>query len=816
MTTQLPKSDLQCVREPDLRAYVLGELPSRVVRLVADHVSTCSACEAKARQLDKSTDPLIRGIRLAMRGDSAIRAVETVTNQPHPNIEAPTPPPGYETIRELGRGGMGVVYLARQRHPNRLIAIKVLLAGVHSGPAGRARFLAEADAIAKLQHPNIVQIFEVGEHGGLPFFALEYVEGGNLADRLNGQPQPPKAAAELVQTLAQTVHFAHQQSIVHRDLKPANILLQKDEGVPSSSVPKIADFGLAKHAGPELTATGELIGTPSYMAPEQATGGVVGPAADVWALGAILYECLTGRPPFRGASQLETLEQVRLQEAVPPEQLRPGLPRDLSTVCLKSLEKDPKRRYSSAADLADDLGRVLADRHPLARRSTQLERSWRWCRRNPLSASLAATIAALLPIALAVVSYWYWQSDAARRRAEQNFLRAGSAVQSMTEAGQKLFSQKGTEDIGRKIIEKAAEFHEGFIADKGDDPAVLLEAARGWTAAGMCRASLGQINAAMEANDRAIELYNRLLAADPRNTVYRFERANRLRANGMNHMRWTKDQGASELAFAESQKSLQDLYDSSPDDVTYAFNLSNTMLNHAEMLRSFGRSDQAAPLLEETVSFQQQCIAKYPTNRDFQLDLAKSQESLGVLLWARDQDAKGESLCREALHTYQELADEFPLSYDYKWYAARAAGEIADIAKQSGRLSEAEQGYRKALAWIEVLRRERPPYVTYAMSQLSLAGRLADALHVASRHQQADDQYRIAIALAEKIVADFPDELAAGQAQASAAHLPYADFLVKSGRRSDAVAVLQAAQRVWPSDSKIAEAVSKLCDHNRP
>ncbi len=376
-------TDLHCIREADLRAYVLGELPSRVVRLVADHLSNCSLCEAKARQLDNATDPLIRGIRLVLRGDSAIRAAETVTNRSQQKIETLTPPPGYETIRELGRGGMGVVYLARQRHLYRLIAIKVLLAGVHSGPAGRARFLAEADAIAKLQHPNIVQIFEGGEHGGLPFFVMEYVEGGNLADRLNGEPQAPRTSAELARTLASTVHFAHQQGIVHRDLNPANFLLQKDESnqdrsgsscthQPSSLVPKVADFGLAKHDGPELTDTGELIGTPSYMAPEQATGSTVGPAADIWTLAAILYECLTGRPPFRGASQLETLEQVRTLDAVPPEQLRPGLSRDLSTVCLKCLEKDPKRRYTSAADLADDLDRVMADRHPLARRSTRL------------------------------------------------------------------------------------------------------------------------------------------------------------------------------------------------------------------------------------------------------------------------------------------------------------------------------------------------------------------------------------------------------------------------------------------------------------
>jgi WD40 repeat protein/tRNA A-37 threonylcarbamoyl transferase component Bud32 len=262
--------------------------------------------------------------------------------------------PGYEVVRELGRGGMGVVYRARQTKLNRPVALKMILAGSHAGAADLARFQTEAEAIARLRHPNIVQVYEVGEHEGKPYFSLEFCGGGSLEKKLNGTPLPAREAAALVETLARAMQAAHEQHVIHRDLKPANVLLAED------GTPKITDFGLAKkldEAG--QTASGAVMGTPSYMAPEQAGGktGVIGPACDVYALGAILYECLTGRPPFKAATPLDTILQVVSDEPVPPAQLQSKLPRDLETICLKCLEKEPARRYESAAALADDLGR---------------------------------------------------------------------------------------------------------------------------------------------------------------------------------------------------------------------------------------------------------------------------------------------------------------------------------------------------------------------------------------------------------------------------------------------------------------------------
>jgi WD40 repeat protein len=287
---------------------------------------------------------------------------------------------------------MGVVYRARHVRLDRLVALKMIRAGDLADADELARFADEARAVARLQHPHVVQVYEIGEHDGRPFFSLEYVAGGSLARRLAGTPQPARDAAALVETLARAMHHAHRQGIVHRDLKPANVLLSAD------GMPKIADFGLAKRledAG--RTRAGAVLGTPSYMAPEQASGAKdVGPPADVYALGALLYECLTGRPPFRAPTVPETLEQVRTQEPVPPRQLQPTVPRDVETICLKCLRKEPARRYAGAEPLADDLRRFL-DGGPIQTRPVGgAERLWRWYRRDPVLANLLVLLVLLL------------------------------------------------------------------------------------------------------------------------------------------------------------------------------------------------------------------------------------------------------------------------------------------------------------------------------------------------------------------------------------------------------------------------------------
>jgi WD40 repeat protein/serine/threonine protein kinase len=342
--------------------------------------------------------------------------------------------PGYRIEGTLGRGAMGVVYRARQVRLDRPCAMKVILAGAHADPVAAVRFLGEAEAIARLQHPHVVQIYHIGEADGLPFLELEYVEGGSLDQRLDGTPWPARRAAALVEALAHGVAAAHRLGIVHRDLKPGNILLAADE------TPKVGDFGLAKRLQVEsgLTATESILGTPSYMAPEQAEGKArhVGPLADVYALGAILYELMTGRPPFRGTTVLETLEQVKTAEPVPPRRLVPGVPRDAETIALKCLQKDPAKRYASADDLAEDLRRFLEDRPIRARRISSAERLLRWGRRNKLVAGLLASLVVTLVVGLVVsTTQWIRAETSAERLAQQLYTSDMIAIQQAWNAG---------------------------------------------------------------------------------------------------------------------------------------------------------------------------------------------------------------------------------------------------------------------------------------------------------------------------------------------------------------------------------------------
>jgi Flp pilus assembly protein TadD len=322
--------------------------------------------------------------------------------------------PGYDVESILGRGGMGVVYKARQRTLDRPVAIKMLLAGAFADPQELARFRREAESLAVLRHPNIVQVYDAGEVGGHPFFTMELVEGGSLARHLSATPQAPDRAATLAAVLAGAVQFAHRSGVVHRDLKPANILLTKD------GTPKITDFGLAMSVGDgtRYTISGARIGTPGYMAPEQALGkaSALGPAVDIYALGAVLYELLTGRPPFVGETPVETERQVIADEPVPPSRLNAKVPRDLETICLKCLNKNPVRRYASAQDLADDLHRFLDGAPVLARPVGLFERGTKWVRRRPATATLLTALVVLLAV-IVWVSVDKHQQDLRTQRA---------------------------------------------------------------------------------------------------------------------------------------------------------------------------------------------------------------------------------------------------------------------------------------------------------------------------------------------------------------------------------------------------------------
>ena len=319
----------------------------------------------------------------------------------------------YELLEEIAHGGMGVVYRARQISLKRIVAVKMLLFGQFAGKAAFDRFRAEAETAARLQHPNIVAVHEIGETGGQPYFSMDYVAGRNLAELVRDRPLPARQAAGYVRTIAQAVQYAHAHGVLHRDLKPANVLIDE------SDEPRVTDFGLARQLAGDsgLTLTGQVLGSPNFMPPEQGAGkqARVGPASDIYGLGALLYYLLTARPPFVAETFEATLAQVLNTDPVAPRQLNPTIPLDLETICLKCLEKDPARRYASADELADELGRFLRDEPIHARSIGPAGRAWRWCRRKPALAAMAAAVVTLLLTVTAVSVASAWRIATARK-----------------------------------------------------------------------------------------------------------------------------------------------------------------------------------------------------------------------------------------------------------------------------------------------------------------------------------------------------------------------------------------------------------------
>lgn len=402
------KSDPRCPTWETLSDFYSDNLPENIRQEVSSHISSCSDCTEVLSAISEGSDdgmggrigvawlhgnsPEVHGAAYGLMEAAAKKiAIEnTVSSDPDENFtvegEIVNPRPGlrvgpYLLLETVGSGGMGVVYYARHAMVNRAAALKLVRAGAYAGTLALARFRTEGEAIARLHHANIAQLYEFGEHESLPYLAMEWLPGGTLADRLAAGPIDFREAAQIVRALAEGMAFAHERDVIHRDLKPANILLA------ANGTPKVVDFGLAKLVDldePSMTVTDTIFGTPSYMPPEQADGRTdqIGPLSDVYSLGAILYETLTNQPPFVGSTRSETLKLVIRGEVVAPSKLRPNIPRDLEAVCLKCLEWDRSRRYETAQALADDLGRWLDGEPTHVRPLTRLKRAARVVRRR--------------------------------------------------------------------------------------------------------------------------------------------------------------------------------------------------------------------------------------------------------------------------------------------------------------------------------------------------------------------------------------------------------------------------------------------------
>jgi tetratricopeptide (TPR) repeat protein len=640
----------------------------------------------------------------------------------------------YDILGTLGRGGMGVVYKALDKQLNRLVALKMILSGVHASAETLMRFKIEAEAVAKLQHPNIVQIFDSGVRDGHPFFSLEFLDGGSLYQQLQGKAQPPRQAAAIIEILARAIHYAHLRGIVHRDMKPANVLLA------SGGAMKITDFGLAKQLDvEEIGQTGDqaILGTPTYMAPEQAAGRTkdVGPAADTYALGAMLYEMLTGRPPFRGNTVMETLQQVQHLEPIQPRRLQPNAPLDLQTICLKCLNKEPNKRYASAEALADDLRAYLENRPIKARPTQALERLYKWMQRKPMQAALVAVcIAAGCGLIGGIVHNAQQQSElrqtaedkaatelkarkdaesaaetikeerdakeveraravkneiaantnaeAARTnaaRAQKNFTLAKEAVDRLTVlAQQNLADRPGLEKVRDDLLNRVVLFYEEFIKTNKDE-SLTLEKGQAYRRLGNIQQLLGNNDKAAVSYLTACDSYAALLAKDDMDETSRRE----LAETSLNLWTVLEDLGKQDeagQALDQAHKEMTRLHAAFPDKAAYLLGLAMCENDYGIHANNANKLDPAIQHFNKALEYLSKAKDADATSPSFQLALARTNSNLGLMLTMRSQSSakpdddlsRAADLLAKALNSLKPLVTRAPETTDY----ARELGEV--------------------------------------------------------------------------------------------------------------------------------------------
>jgi tetratricopeptide (TPR) repeat protein len=659
---------------------------------------------------------------------------------------------GYEILQEIGRGGMGVVYRARQCGLDRIVALKMILPP--HGERERARFRTEAEATARLSHPNIVSIYEVGQERDCPFLSMEFVAGQGLDKQLAGFPMAPRTAAELLLTLARAVAFAHDRGIVHRDLKPANILLAKVQS-PTCKVengaerrtldfgnwtPKITDFGLAKtlQEGQAEIQSVAIVGTPSYMAPEQcSSAGRVGPAADIYSLGAILYETLTGRPPFEGPTALDILELVRSQEAVPPCRLAPKIPRDLETICLKCLAKQPQQRYASAAALAEDLRRFLGGEPILARPVGQIERAGRWCQRNPAIAALAGGIGLALvcgTVTSSLLAVWAvreknsaaahalradnnaiqargsaQQEQAAREMAEYRFTQAEKAVEQYLDRIENDARLKEADfyDLRKQLLSSAMPFFEDFIQTRPGDAAIEVKRGRAFARLAVLRRQVGEYERAASDFRQSQAIFRKLAVEFPAVPEHRQEQAR-----------------------AHHGLSL--------------------------LLRYLGKQPEAVAEIRQAVTLQEELIAAFPKNADYRQDLANSHSTLGMLLWFVGSNEEAETEYSRAFALQKPLAAEFPTSPAYRLDLSRSHNNLANVLIALGKRADAAEAMREGMVLLQALAAEFPTVPAYRQNLASSHYNLGILCSALRKEAEAEVEHRQALALRKTLAEEYP------------------------------------------------------------
>jgi serine/threonine protein kinase len=749
--------------------------------------------------------PLAARLELLLEVHAALEtcplpAASDLTAEAEPRVPAPgaatdlPPVPGYEMIRELGRGGVGVVYAVRQKALNRTAALKMLLAGGHAGAEQRARFRTEAEALARLRHANIALIYEVGECEGRPYLVMEYVNGGSLASRLAGAPWPIREAALLAETLARAIHHAHDRGIVHRDLTPGNVLLAlegealPDPGEngsaqaspsPERCIPKITDFGLAKlYLAEEAakTQSGAIMGTPSYMAPEQAEGRSreVGPAADVYALGAILYEMLTGRPPFRAETALETLLQVQAVEPVSPSRLRPKLPADLETICLKCLHKDAGKRYASALALADDLRRFLAGEAIRARPVGQAERLYRWCRRNPAVASLTSSLLLSGVVGFVVVTGLWLHAreqqalaeanalarEQERDRAETSFRDALQAVETyLTSVGESAeLKARGVEKLRRDLLTTAKDFYERFVRQHGDNPQLRQELGKAYWRLAFIQDELGEKKQAAEIYTEMQRVFAELARAYPEDPQYRLHLA--LSQGNLAELyrqlgRWDEAEANHDAALRLRAR----LVDEHPDVPEYQEHLASSHHSRASLYGSMHRLAEVGAALQEAQKLRAQLVRDHPDIPKYRSQLASTHDSLALHSMQTGQLGVAEASYEEARQLREQLWRERPGVPEYQSQLAESLNHLADLYKTLGRRAEAIAVYQEVGKLLAPLVRQHPYVDLYQISLAQSHNRLGNIHVAATQWAEAQAAFREARELYARLAAAHPETL---------------------------------------------------------
>lgn len=684
-------------------------------------------------KVDDGTIALLAGE--TPRGDASVAFAPSITDSILPTIDPKTGRPmphvsGYEILGELGRGGMGVVYKARQKKLNRLVALKMVLSGGHASPDALARFLVEAQAVAALQHPNIVQIYEVGEHDSLPHFSLEFVDGAPLDRALAGKPQKPVDAARLVETLSRAMHFAHNHSILHRDLKPANVLLTSD------GVPKITDFGLAKKLEGDSgqTKDGSIMGTPSYMAPEQARGELknLGPSADIYSLGAMLYEMLVGRPPFLGTTPFETILQVIKEEPVPPSRLIGKLPPDVETICLKCLQKEPAKRYATAELLAEDCRRFIAGEPILSRPISPAERAWRWCRRNPRVAGLLATVAGLLVVvtvtstvsALTIAQERNLKeiqrkdavdarvaAETARQQADENAKiatkQAGLSLNTMQVLIDKVQTQLDeaprTQQIKRDLLETAMEGLKKVAKEAEGSTSIETTMLGAHMQMAKMFKQLGDTEDAMNEYEKSLTIARRRAEENPDNDASQSNLVVVLNQVGDMRQELKRDVDAALLCYREALQICETLSAKPPSTAgarspsKLLDKLAEANKNVALTLLKQGKPGESLPLLEKVVSLRNELVAMEPDTQAFRRTLAQAHNILGEVSFLTGDKAAALTHYDECITQREKLLANDPEDIDGTFELAESCGNYGDVLIRLGDNDGAKTFFDRAL-----------------------------------------------------------------------------------------------------------------------